>query len=227
MKKICDMINQSIINTCLIYPSSFHVLSQFLTFPIFENQFIHLLDKQNEKDSLLVKMNPCIIDHITEDEIEINTIFQNDSLDKLKQNFINHSLNQYAIDRKNINLIEKCVFFNSRRCLDFLLEENFPISRHRINYYEIGPMEYGALKGNKNIINFCLEKGQKIQSITLKLGLIGHQNELVEWMIEKVKKEKRFIKYIQDEFLGICDNIEFNESLFRKGEDVNSKNDYL
>lgn len=53
------------------------------------------------------------------------------------------------------------------------------------------------LSENRNVINFCLEKGQKIQPLTLALGLIGHHNDLVDWMIEEGKQKNHFDEAIE------------------------------
>lgn len=78
-------------------------------------------------------------------------------------------------------------------------------------------MEYEAFKENIEIIKFCLEKDQKIQEITLILGLIGHHNEMVELLIEEGKQKGFFDETIEANILGFTDNIEYNEKIIKKG----------
>ena len=228
IQRIQSIIDQSIIYCMLVNHSSHPTLNKYLTTPIPEFQTKYFSSNFGYA-SLLLKMNPLLNDDITEEEEEkeINSIIQEDNFEQLKLKFINHLLDPNHNDSKEISLIEKCVFFNSKHCLNYLLEENVSIERHtiKIDYkdYEIGLMEYGSLKGNRDIINICLEKGQKIQEITLIVGLIAHHNELVKWMIEEGKKRKCFDETIEIQIFGLADNIEFNEKLLKSGIDVNSK----
>jgi len=57
---------------------------------------------------------------------------------------------------------------------------------------------------------------------TILFGLIGHQNELVEWLIEEGKNKNYFDETIETEILGSTDNIEYNEKILEKGINVNS-----
>ena len=227
IQRIQSIIDQSIIYCMLVNHSSHPTLNKYLTTPIPEFQSKYFSSNFGYA-SLLLKMNPLLNDDITEEEKEINSIIQEDNFEQLKLKFINHLLDPNHNDSKEISLIEKCVFFNSKHCLNYLLEENVSIERHTIEIdykdNEIGLMEYGSLKGNRDIINICLEKGQKIQEITLIVGLIAHHNELVEWMIEEGKRRNHFNETIEIQILGLTNNIEFNEKLLRSGIDVNAKN---
>ena len=219
-QRIRNVIDQSLIRCMIINPSLYPTLSQYLTNPLPEFQTKYFKQTYNEYDSLLIQMNPLLLDDITEEEKEINSIIQEDKIEQFKSKIAKNLLDPNHKDRKGISLIEKCAFFDSTQCLNYLIEENVSIERHSINYfYKIGLMEYGALKGNRDVIKICLEKGQKIQKETLILGLIAHQNELVEWMIE----EGNFDETIKSQILGIADNIEFNEKLLKSGIDINAK----
>jgi len=216
----------------LIYPSSFPILNRFLTKQFkdfqtmtdFQNYFSQNIDFLH---LLLIKMNPLLLKKITEKENEINEIIQTDNYEKLRLKFIDNTLNPNYSDEKKISLIEKSAFFNSKKCLKFLLEENASIDRRMIEaneeFYQIGLMEYGALKGNKDVVNTCLERGQKLQRETLLLGLISKNNELVEWMIEEGQRRNHFDEKMKTDILGTTDNIEFNENLLKKGIDINAK----
>ena len=233
-QRIQNAIDQSLIHCMLINPLLYPTLSHELTRPI-PGFTLKSYIPCNDYDSLLKQMNPVLLEDITEEEKEINSIIQEDNCEQLKMKFINHLLNPNQKDRNEISLIERCVFFNSKQCLNYLLEENVSIDRHtiEINFkdyeigdYEIGLMEYGALKGNREIVNICLEKGQEIQEITIILGLIGHRNELVEWMIEEGKRRGFFDETIKTRIFGLVDNIEFNEILLKSGININAKDDY-
>ena len=158
IQRIQSIIDQSIIYCMLVNHSSHPTLNKYLTTPIPEFQTKYFSSNFGYA-SLLLKMNPLLNDDITEEEKEINSIIQEDNFEQLKLKFINHLLDPNHNDSKEISLIEKCVFFNSKHCLNYLLEENVSIERHTIiaNYevYEIGLMEYGSLKGNSldNVLN--------------------------------------------------------------------------
>lgn len=232
MKRIFNAVNQSIINSIIIYPSSYPLLNQFLTvqIPKYKSKyFINQLNCKNNFWLLLIKMNPFMLKKKEYAGKEINMIIQEDDIDQLKIQIINHLLDINQIDINEISLIEKCAFYNSEKCMKFLFDENASITRRsvKINYerYDIGFMEYGAIRGSENIINICLGKGQKIKQETLKLGLISHQNSLVEWMIEEGKRRNHFNENIEIEILGFADNIEFYEKMFNKGININSTDD--
>lgn len=228
MKEKLKSLDHSLIINMLIYPSSFSVLNGYSTHQIFKyNQLKNFQKCLDPFGSLLIKMNPLLLENITEEENEINTIIHEDNLGELKSKIFNQLLDKNHQDRNKISLIEKCVFFNSKKCIQYLIGENILISRHPYKTdnkeYEIGLMEYGVVAGNRDIINFCLEKGQTIQKITLVLGLLGHQNELVEWMIEEGKRRNYFDETIKTQIFGLVDNIEFNEQLIKTGMDINKK----
>ena len=238
IQKIQNIIDKSLIYCILINPSSYFAFSHHLTYSIPAYQSANFPEFHDDFFYLLIKMNPLLED-ITKGEEkfqdeeeklqdeELNLIFQKDNYEELKLKLINHLLNPNHKDGKGISLIEKCTFFDSKKCINFLLEENITIERRSVRIddkdYEIGLMEYGALKGNKDIINICLEKGQIIQPITLELGLIGHHNEIVEWMIEEGKRKEFFDETIKNGIFGNIDNIEFNEKLLKSGADLNAK----
>lgn len=213
--KIRNSINRSLINSICIFPSSISILSPFCT-----QSFSQSLDIYS---SILSIMNPKSLNQ----DDEINKIFKEDDLDQLKNQIMINSLNPNFKDCNGISLIEKCVLFNSKKCMNFLLNENASISKHTItidnNKYEIGFMEYGAMKGNQDVINICIQKEQKIEKLTLILGLISHHNDLVEWMIEEGKQKKYFDETIEIQILGLTDNIEFNEKQIQKGMNINAK----
>lgn len=233
LMEIGTIIDQSLVYSMLIYPSSFELLSPFLLNPISDyHQLKNYFNYYNEFGSLLIRMNPILLEN-SEEEKEINSILQNDDLDLLKSKFINNLLDpKYKkIDgrgsqKSSISLIEKCVFFDSKRCLAFLLDENVPISRHRIHHndvdYEIGLMEYAILKGRIDIFHICLEEGQSIQRETIILGLMGHQNETIKMIIEE-RHEKKIFDIMEQNFMGITDNILFNERIFESGINDNTR----
>jgi len=232
IQRIQSAIDKSLFQCMLVNPYTLPTLAKYLTHS-FTDQLNFFIHNPNIIVTSLLQMNPLLIstkqeENENEEKNEINSIFKEDNYELLKLKLVNHLLDPNYRDRKGISLIEKSVFFNSKKCIDFLLEENVSIDRHEIHLnfgkIKIGLMEYGALKGNKKVVNFCLEKGQNIELQTLLAGLVTHQNDLFEWMFEKGKQKGLFDDSIKAAVLGLVDNIEFNEKLIKSGTDINESN---
>ncbi len=121
-QRIQNAIDQSLIHCMLINPLLYPTLSHELTRPIPGFTLKSFNYPYYDYKSILIKMNPVLLEDITEEEKEINSIIQEDNCEQLKMKFINHLLNPNQKDRNEISLIEKCVFFDSKQCLNYLLE---------------------------------------------------------------------------------------------------------
>jgi len=76
MQQIQKAIDQSIIYSMIINPSSFAVLNKYLARPL--NNYLQIQNYQrfSEFGSCLIRMNPLLLDNMTEEEKEINLIIQ-------------------------------------------------------------------------------------------------------------------------------------------------------
>lgn len=220
IQRIQKAIDQSIIYSMIINPSSFTVLNKYLKRPVENYLQIQNYQKFSELGSYLIEMNPLLFDDMKEEEKEINLIIQEDKIELLKRKLVNHTINKNYKDGKGISLIEKCVFFNSEKCIDFLLDENVSI---KDNYEGRSLMEFAAMKGNKKIIDLCLKNSLEIDFIDFVIGLMAHQNEVVDWMFEKTQEIKFYNTMLKTQIFGFVDNIEFNETFLKDGFNINEE----
>lgn len=216
-------IQKSIKNAILHRNNSYKILSQFLPFPfqkfstsdsIFQNdlQKVPLYLKNEILDLDLQGHEKGIIEKkIREDDIQ--WLKDNANLETFNFNMIIKTepiLHEY----NSMSLIEIAAQSQANKCFSFLINANTDIQRKE-NNEKWGVMEYAASVGNIYALKLLENKGIEITSQTILAACNGHHNDVLLYLIHKVKKNETLdIPLLQSSTIN---NIEGVEILLRFG----------